>query len=184
MKAGSTAHHPEPDFALVDRFRDAMSLIAGTVTVITVGRGDGRRGLTATAVCSVAVQPPTMLVCVNRFGETHKVIADWGSFCVNLLSGGDEAVADQFAGRAGKSGADKFAGGEWVDMASGSPGLVSAMVSLDCEIVEMVKAHTHTVFFGEVREVRRGRGLSPLLHFARSYRNLTLDTAAERRNDG
>ena len=173
MKAGFSAHYPEPDFRLADEFRDAMSLIAGTVTVITAGRGDGRRGLTATAVCSVSVQPPTMLVCVNRFGDAHAAIAAAGSFCVNLLSGEDQAVADRFAGRGGLVGAARFADADWAEMGSGAPGLSSAMVSLDCETVESVNAHTHTVFFGAVREVRRGGGLTPLLHFARSYRSLS-----------
>jgi flavin reductase len=173
MRAGFSADHPEPDFALADGFRDAMSLLAGAVTIITAGSGDKRRGLTATAVCSVAVQPPTMLVCVNRSGEAHQAIGDFGHFCVNLLSGEDASVADRFAGRGRKLGAGKFEDANWIDMRSGSPCLSSAMVSIDCEVVETVRAHTHTVFFGAVREVRRGLGLTPLLHFARSYRGLT-----------
>jgi flavin reductase len=141
MRPGSSGVHPEPDFALADGFRDAMSLLAGTVAVITAGSRELRRGLTATAVCSVAVQPPTMLVCVNRYG---------------------------------KAGADKFSDAEWVAMQSGAPALASAMVSLDCEVVEAVEAHTHTVFFGAVRAIHRGKGSAPLLHFGRRYRNLSL----------
>lgn len=173
MKAGYSAHFPEPDFDLADRFRDAMSLLAGTVAVISAGRGEHRRGLTATAVCSVSLQPPTMLVCVNRFGEAHRSIAESGSFSINLLSNSDQPVADCFAGRSGRLGADKFSDAEWEEMSSGAPALTTAMVSLDCEVVESVEAHTHTVIFGAVREVRRGSGTQPLLHFGRSYRNLS-----------
>lgn len=174
MRPGSSGDHPEPDFALADGFRDAMSLLAGTVAVITAGGGDQRRGLTATAVCSVAVQPPTMLVCVNRYGEAHKAIAESKNYCVNLLSEADQPVADAFAGRSGKSGAHKFSDAQWIDMQSGAPALASAMVSLDCEVVEAVEAHTHTVFFGAVRGIRRGAGATPLLHFGRRYRNLSM----------
>jgi len=173
MKAGYSAHFPEPDFDLADRFRDAMSLLAGTVAVITAGQGDNRRGITATAVCSVSVQPPTMLVCVNRYGEAHKAISEAGSFCVNLLSENDQPVADNFAGKAGRTGAERFSGADWAPLHSGSPALASAMVSLDCEVVETVEAHTHTVFFGAVREVKRGSGVAPLVHFGRKYRNLS-----------
>ena len=173
MKAGFSAHFPEPDFDLADRFRDAMSLLAGTVAVIAAGQGDHRRGLTATAVCSVAAQPPTMLVCVNRFGEAHRAISEAGGFCINLLSDANQQVADTFAGRSGKQGAAKFESPDWSQMQSGSPFLASAMAALDCEVVEAVEAHTHTVFFGAVREVRRGTGASPLLHFGRTYRNLS-----------
>jgi flavin reductase len=174
MKAGSSGYFPEPDFALADHFRDAMSLLAGTVAVITAGSGEQRRGLTATAVCSVAVQPPTMLICVNRYGEAHRSITEAGSYCVNLLSEADQPVADAFSGRSGKTGADKFSEAEWIEMSSGAPALASAMVSLDCEVVETVEAHTHTVFFGAVRDIRRGAGATPLLHFGRRYRNLSL----------
>ncbi len=173
MKAGFSAHFPEPDFDLANRFRDAMSLLAGTVAVIAAGRGDQRRGLTATAVCSVAAQPPTMLVCVNRFGEAHRAISEAGSFCVNLLSDVNQPVADTFAGRSGKQGAEKFDNPDWQEMQSGSPFLSTAMVGLDCEVVEAVEAHTHTVFFGAVREVRAGAGTKPLVHFGRTYRNLS-----------
>ena len=174
MRAGSSGDHPEPDFALADGFRDAMSLLAGTVAVITAGGGEHRRGLTATAVCSVAVQPPTMLVCVNRYGEAHRAISEAARYCVNLLSEADQPVADAFAGKSGRAGAEKFSGAEWVDMPSGAPALASAMVSLDCEVVEALEAHTHTVFFGEVRGIRQGKGVAPLLHFGRRYRNLSL----------
>jgi flavin reductase (DIM6/NTAB) family NADH-FMN oxidoreductase RutF len=173
MKSGQSAPFPDPGGVLADQYREAMSLLAGAVAVITAGRGERRRGLTATAVCSVSVQPPTMLICVNRYGEAHKAIGEAGSFCVNLLSADDEAVADSFAGRTGKSGAERFAEAQWVDLGTGSPALASAMVSLDCEVVEAVEAHTHTVFFGAVREVRHGTGTAPLVLYGRSYRKLS-----------
>jgi flavin reductase (DIM6/NTAB) family NADH-FMN oxidoreductase RutF len=114
-----------------------------------------------------------MLVCVNRYGEAHKAISGAGFFCVNLLSEADQAVADSFAGRDGKSGVEKFSDGSWVDLQSGAPALSTAMASLDCEVVEVTQAHTHSVFFGAVREIRRGTGFAPLLHFARRYTNLS-----------
>ncbi|WP_181703338.1 flavin reductase family protein [Chthonobacter albigriseus] len=163
---------PAADPALVDVFKQAMGNLAGAVTIITAGRGPLARGLTATAVSSVSIAPPTLLVCVNRTGEAHQAIAETGTFCVNILAAANRPVADRFAGRAGASGADKFAEGTWTELASGSPALDGALVNIDCRVAESVEAYTHTVFFGTVLQVRIGDGGPPLVHFDRAYRTL------------
>lgn len=163
----------QPDAGdLVDLFKAAMGRLSGAVTVITAGRGAAARGLTATAVCSVSIAPPTLLVCVNRSGEAHRAIAESGSFCVNVLAEANRAVADRFAGRAGAFGGERFAGGDWSELATGAPALDGALVNVDCRIAEAVEAYTHTVFFGTVAAVRLGTGGDPLVHFDRAYRSL------------
>jgi hypothetical protein len=111
-----------------------MGLLAGAVTVITTGIGDTRRGLTATAVCSLSVEPPMILVCANRSGEAREMIWRSGFFCVNVLSGDDQDVANGFAGRSGLSGSEKFTVGDWGTIATG----------IDCELSEKLESHTHT----------------------------------------
>ncbi|SON53776.1 FMN reductase (NADH) RutF [Hartmannibacter diazotrophicus] len=162
----------EPDAAHVEAFKRAMGLMAGAVTVITAGHNGAARGLTATAVCSVSIAPPTLLICVNKFGEAHDAIAGSGHFCVNILSEADRPVADRFAGREGLAGAEKFSGARWISLASGSPALEDALVNIDCKVAEMVEAFTHTVFFGTVLDVRLGETRPPLVHFDRAYRSI------------
>ncbi|MBB3772583.1 flavin reductase (DIM6/NTAB) family NADH-FMN oxidoreductase RutF [Angulomicrobium tetraedrale] len=168
--APAHSHHADP--ALTDAFRHAMGRLAGAVSVITAGHGSEARGLTATAVCSVSMAPPTLLVCVNRNGEAHRTIAEAGAFCVNVLAEHDRPIADRFAGRHGHAGASKFGDGEWLSLATGAPALGDALVSIDCSIAECVDAYTHTVFFGTVRAVRLGAAAPPLVHFDRAYRTL------------
>ncbi|WP_246161871.1 flavin reductase family protein [Segnochrobactrum spirostomi] len=163
-------HHAEPH--LVESFKRAMGLLTGAVTVITAGHGETARGLTATAVCSVSIAPPTLLVCVNRNGEAHHAIADNGAFCVNILAEQNRPVADRFAGRAGAKGSEKFLGADWGPLVTGAPALGDALVSIDCTIAESVEAYTHTVFFGTVLAVRLGPSQPPLVHFDRAYRSL------------
>ncbi len=160
------------DAALVDLFKAAMGRLAGAVTIITAGHGTAARGLTATAVCSVSIAPPTLLVCVNTAGEAHRAIVEAGSFCVNVLAEENRKIADRFAGRAGAFGDDKFADGRWSRLATGAPALDDALVNVDCRIAEGVSAYTHTVFFGTVAAVRLGTDAPPLVHFARAYRSL------------
>lgn len=167
-----SAVREDEDPLLVEVFKRAMGLLAGAVTVITAGRGEEARGLTATAVSSVSIAPPTLLVCVNRQGEAGGAIAKAGAFCVNILGEENRSVADRFAGRQGASGAEKFQGGVWSPLATGAPALDGALVNIDCRVAESVEAHTHTVFFGTVVDVRLGRLQAPLLHFDRAYRSL------------
>lgn len=171
---GKSSHHPgEPlDPALIEAFRDAMGHLASAVTIITAGTGAQARGLTATAVCSVALAPPTLLVCVNRNGEAHRAIVEAGSFCVNILAEHNRHIADRFAGRHGHLGAEKFTEGDWTTLATGAPVLADALMAVDCVLAEQVEAHSHTVFFGEVRAVHAGAPAAPLLHFDRAYRLL------------
>lgn len=160
------------DPALVEAFKRAMGLTASAVTIITAGEGEAARGLTATAVSSVSIAPPTLLICVNRDGEAHRAISGAGAFCVNVLAEANHPVADRFAGRHGLAGAEKFTGADWSRLATGAPALDSALVSIDCTLAESVEAHTHTVFFGRVQAVRLGPSAAPLIHFDRAYRSL------------
>jgi len=164
--AGETANE------LAEDFKSAMRLLAASVTVITSGRGDERRGLTATAVCSLSMTPPSMLVCVNRFGEAHSVISKTGSYCVNILADDEEDVARRFAGQGGTSGADKFLNAAWSELETGAPALDGALVNIDCTVTEITHTESHSVFFGVVRKVRLAPSKRPLVHFNREFISL------------
>lgn len=158
--------------AVLDDFRTAMSLLASGVTVVTTGEGDERRGLTATAVCSLSMSPPSLLACVNCFGEAHAAIERLGTFCVNILAQDDAAISDRFAGRQVERGSEKFDENRWMTLETGAPVLRSALVAVDCEIYNSMRLETHTVFLGRVRGVYIGEKRMPLLHFDRNYCSL------------
>lgn len=162
-------------------FRAAMRQLAATVCIITAGKGADRRGLTATAVCSMSVAPPSMLVCVNRFGEAHQAITTAGSFCVNILAADQQDTALRFAGQAGDSGATKFAPYGWTELATGAPALDGALVNLDCAIASATETESHSVFIGTVRAIRFGSETSPLLHYNRNFLSLVNQTAPMQR---
>ncbi|MEW9807129.1 flavin reductase family protein [Mesorhizobium marinum] len=167
---------PSPD-TLADDFRAAMRQLAATVCVVTAGRGASRRGLTATAVCSLSVTPPSMLVCVNRQGAAHRAITENGCFCVNILAADQQDVARRFAGQTGDAGEDKFAAGQWSSLATGAPALDGALINLDCALSSDVETESHSIFIGHVRQVRFGAVKSPLLHYDRSFFSLENQTA-------
>jgi flavin reductase (DIM6/NTAB) family NADH-FMN oxidoreductase RutF len=152
----------------IDAFKGAMRRFASGVGIITAGHGDNRRGLTATAISSVTMDPPTILVCVNKNGEAHQAIEQDGAFCVNILASEGEGVAMDFAGQTGRTGADKFTPFSWSILATGAPALDGALANIDCAITERVETASHTVFFGRVLDVRLSDG-APLVHFDRKF---------------
>ncbi len=168
---------PADASSLVDDFRSAMRQLAATVCVVTAGQGDARRGLTATAVCSLSMTPPSMLVCVNRLGAAHRAITASGAFCVNILAADQHDVARRFAGQTGDAGENKFGLGEWSTLATGAPALDGALVNLDCSLSSDVETESHSIFVGRVMQVRFGTTKSPLLHYDRNFFSLANQAA-------
>ncbi|GGG24851.1 FMN reductase (NADH) RutF [Caldovatus sediminis] len=156
-----------------ERFRDAMARLGAAVNVITTGGPAGRGGLTASAVCSVTDDPPTLLVCMNRKASAHPLFKANGVLCVNTLAASQREVSDTFSGRTGLSGEDRFACARWTELATGAPVLEGAVASFDCRIVDVVERGTHSVVFAEVEAIRQGDpGGEALIYFARNYHRL------------
>lgn len=151
-------------------FRAAMARFPGAVTLITARAGAERRGLTATAVCSVTADPPSLLVCLNRHTGTCAAIQDSGRFAVNLLADPSAPLALRFAGAGGVSGAEKFALGDWAEDAAGLPILREAAVSLSCAVSEALVAGSHRIFIGQIEAVRFGDGAALVYEQARFHR--------------
>lgn len=153
-------------------FREAMSRLGAAVHVITTSGPSGECGLTASAVCSVTDNPPTVLVCLNRSSETNLAFKNNGVFCVNTLNANQELLSNSFAGFTEETMIERFANAEWDRLLTGSPVLRTALVSLDCEITSVTEVGTHSVIFGEVRAVRFTEARTALMYFNRSYKAL------------
>lgn len=138
------------------RFKDAMRELAGAVTIITAGTGADAAGLTATAVCSLSMEPPRLLVCINRSGATFAALLASGEFCVNVLDAKQESLAVEFAGRTGKSGADKFAGAEWERSEAAPPRHLGALAAVHCRVHTMTILGTHAIVIGDVVQTHIG----------------------------
>jgi len=154
------------------RFREAMSLLGAAVHVVTSAGPAGKTGITATAVCPVSDQPPTLLVCLNRKSQSAPVLQQNGVLCVNTLGANEEAVADVFAGRTGARSVERFHVGEWTTLVTGSPVLASAVVAFDCRIVDIKTVASHNVIFGAVEAVRLGPVGAALVYHDRAYKQV------------
>jgi flavin reductase (DIM6/NTAB) family NADH-FMN oxidoreductase RutF len=158
-----------------DAFRFAMRNLASGVAVITTGSGVARTGFTAISAASLAVDPPSLIVCIDRRSSTWPVLLAARRFCVNVLAEDQAAVADSFAGRGGLMGTARYHGASWQQTASGAWALMGALVSFDCLLEEAIERHTHAILIGAVRAIVPGSGaLRPLVHWQSAYRRLTV----------
>jgi flavin reductase len=153
-------------------YREAMSRLGTAVNIITTDGAAGLAGVTASAVCSVTDDPPTLLVCINRLSRAHPVFLRNGIFCVNVLCGTHELISALFAGSPPMAMEDRFKQVRWRSLATGAPTLEEAAVSFDCVITNVSDVGTHSVFFGHVKGLSIGAAREALIYFARSYHRL------------
>lgn len=156
------------------RFRHVLGHLAGGVAVVTSrDPGGDPCGLTATAVCSVSLDPPLVLVSVNRSARTHDSLASSRIYAVNLLASGQEELATRFAGKE----EEKFRGLETRTGSTGAPVLTEALGFVDCAVVRDVPAGDHTLFIGRVEAagILRDEVGRPLVYHLGRYCTLAGD---------
>jgi flavin reductase (DIM6/NTAB) family NADH-FMN oxidoreductase RutF len=153
-----------------DDFKSALQLWASGVTVVTTqSEKFGVQGMTVSAFSSVSVNPPLVLVCINDAADTGRGIEESQCFAVNVLTTEQQDSSNEFAG--GTSQEQRFANTDWSAGVTGAPLLNKSLMSLDCTVVEKVRAGTHWIIIGEVQacECRSGE---PILYYRGSYRQI------------
>ena len=165
------------DLVTKTEFRNAMSRVCAPVNIITTDGSAGRGGFTATAMCSVTDEPPTLLVCMNgRSAQTDLFLAN-RRFCVNVLTHEHMHLAGKFAGGT-QDMSERYAAAHWLTMVSGTPGLADAIVNFDCEIESVQHVGTHNILIGRVVEVRHRPDGAGLLYVDRSYVHVPAQTGS------
>ncbi len=152
-------------------------LAAGVCLITTEEPGGTRSGMTATAVCSVSAEPPTLLCCINKQNTSYAMIRSAGVFAVNVLALDDRPLADQFARPIASS--EKFSLGLWRHLITRAPILESALVGFDCKLAQSVEVGTHGILFGEIQAVHtRAVAAKPLLYAHGSHGGFASPAAA------
>jgi flavin reductase (DIM6/NTAB) family NADH-FMN oxidoreductase RutF len=159
-------HGPLP---LDQLFRSAMRWLASGVSVVTAGTGEERTGMTVASLASLSVEPPSLLVCVNRASSTWPVLQRHWSFAVNILRASHRGIAERFSGRESLKGAARYTGADWTTLASGSPILSDALAAIDCEIEEVLERHSHAIVIGRVLAVHLGEATEALTYWRGDY---------------
>jgi flavin reductase (DIM6/NTAB) family NADH-FMN oxidoreductase RutF len=150
----------------IAEFRRVLGHWVTGVSVVAARRADGAPcGLTANAFCSVSLEPPLVLVCVEKSADSHNCIAQAGAFSVSVLGSDQERLARRFAAW---DVTEKFEGVAYHASITGAPILEDALAWVDCRTWAMHDAGDHTIYIGEV-VAADARDQSPLLYYRGGY---------------
>jgi len=151
-----------------DVFRAVLGRFASGVTVLTARDGDGRdHGMTVSAFCSVSLQPPLVLACIDRAADMFEVLPHASTFGISILEEGQEALSRRFA----ELDAGRFEGIGFTRAESGVALLDDALAHLECRLVETHEAGDHVIFIGEVVSATP-LGDGPLIYYRGGYTQL------------
>lgn len=147
-------------------FKDALSRFASGVTIVTAESADEVVGITVSAFISVSLEPPLVLVSIDKRAKAHDVLARSDRFAVSVLAAGQEAISNYYAGWK--------APGQTVELARPDmaiPVVPDALAWIDCSLHQAVEAGDHTLYIGRVERLTVRDG-EPLLWFRSKYRTL------------
>ena len=142
-----------------EQFRDLIGRFASGITVVTTVADEVPYGTTASAMTSVSLSPPILLICMNRHSQTGQAISRSGHFAVNVLAEDQGHLANRFA-RKGSSFADLST----TPGSRGAPLLADALATFECEVIDEVQAGTHIVMISAVDRASGRQGM-PLAYF-------------------
>ena len=145
----------------------ALRRYAKSVMVISSRHEGTRYAMAATAVCEVSLDPPAMLVCVNRNTSMHAPLSAGADFAVNMLHGGQEHIARNAGGAA--RGEERFNEGDWRESKLAIPYLADAQASFICRNIRSLDFGTHTIFIGEVASAHAADAIDPLIYVDGRY---------------
>jgi flavin reductase len=155
---------------MIEIFKQAMRRHAAAINLITTEHDGVRYGMAATAVCSLGVSPPSLLVCVATTASIHQPLMDGDHFAVNILRECHAPLVGAFSGQL--RGEARFELGEWKRHSSGLPLLIDAQANMICRIAERLERSGHSILIGTVEDAVIFDEVEPLL-----YRNGALAVA-------
>lgn len=147
-----------------------MRHVASTVTIVTTHIADRPFGMVATAVMSLSLHPPSLVLAVNQSASICAPLHERGAFCVNILSTADQAVSAAFSRLKGQ---ERFTVGDWSGGPDGPfariPHLTSAQAALFCTLESSSVAGSHRLIVGHIKQVIDRHNEQPLLYCDGSY---------------
>ncbi|KPV43692.1 flavin reductase family protein [Alicyclobacillus ferrooxydans] len=152
-----------------EQFRHALGRFASGVTIVTTAYKDQLNGLTVSAFCSVSLNPPYILICVDKGSSANPAIQGAKAFAVNILTDAQSHLSNHFARRTD----DKFSGVSYRLGQLGMPLLDDTLGYLECTIAQQVDAGDHYIYIGQVEHASVDSSAVPLMYYNGSYRQLT-----------
>ncbi len=151
-----------------DEFRAVLGRFPSGVTVVTTKAADGTdHGMTVSAFSSVSLEPPLVLICIEKSASAHEALTAANGFVVNVLSAKQEQIARRFA----IVDIDRFEGVGFTRSSQGYAVLDDVLAVIECDRVSICEGGDHTIILGEVEATRAEIG-TPLLYYRGGYAQL------------
>ncbi|HTD84735.1 MAG TPA: flavin reductase family protein [Gemmatimonadaceae bacterium] len=151
-----------------DEFRAVLGRFPSGVTVVTTKAADGTdQGMTVSAFSSLSLDPPLVLICIEKSASVHDALTTASGFIVNVLSAKQEQIARRFA----IVDIDRFEGVGFARSAQGYAILDDVLAVIECDRVSLCEGGDHTIIVGEVETTRAESG-TPLLYYRGGYAQL------------
>jgi flavin reductase (DIM6/NTAB) family NADH-FMN oxidoreductase RutF len=147
---------------LAGTFKAAMRRLAASVSIVVAKGDQGPVGMAATSITSLTVDPPAVLVCVNRMTSLHALLVPTAPLSVNLLARHHRDVSMAFGG--GMPREERFKVGDWQEADNGLPQLADAQANLECVIDAMLAYGTHSIVIARVIRARVSDTVAPLIY--------------------
>jgi flavin reductase (DIM6/NTAB) family NADH-FMN oxidoreductase RutF len=157
---------------MMSDFRNALRGLARSVVIISAADGGVRYAMSATAFCEVSMDPPSLLISVNKSASIFPVLLGGASFAVNILPHGLEDLADRCAGAV--KGEERFTTHDWRSSEQGVPFLADAQASVICDNDTNLDYGTHVIFVGRVVEVVSDSRRNPLVYLDGRYAQISV----------
>lgn len=148
-------------------FKAAMRRLAASVSIVVAKGAEGPVGMAATSITSLTVDPPAVLVCVNRMTSLHALLVPTAPLSVNLLARHHSEVSMAFGG--GVPREQRFNVGDWQEAANGLPMLTDAQANLECVIDAMLAYGTHSIVIARVIRAQVSDTVAPLIYQDGAY---------------
>jgi flavin reductase (DIM6/NTAB) family NADH-FMN oxidoreductase RutF len=152
---------------LVADMLQGLRRFAKSVMVISCEKDGQRYAMSATAVSEISLDPPTMLICVNRSATMHIPLLEGADFAINMLHAGQEQISRNCGGE--KRGEERFDLGDWQASPYGPPVLADAQAYFVCRQAQRVETGTHSIFIGEVVAAFADDRVDPLVYVDGGY---------------
>lgn len=150
--------------------RRILGKFATGVTVASTKIGDETWGMTANAVTSLSLDPPLVILCIQKEGQSRSKFEEGGCFALNILSAEQQEISDRFAFKGPKDFSDL----ETTTAETGAPILKDAIGWVDCKLKEILPGGDHDIFIGEIVAGGAVEAGSPLLYFSGKYAKLPM----------
>src|SRR5271168_1783870 len=162
--SASPNEETESPLVPIDQFRSVMTQVASAVSVVTCALDGAPHGATVSAFASLSMEPPMMLVALNRHSGLLRIILQARRFRINVLSADQQEIATWFAS---ERSPDRFIGPRW-RYDDGLPLIFDAQARITCALGEVLHGGDHVILLGYVKDAA-AQPRPPLVRYARTF---------------